>query len=116
MACAANRPQGEVLYNSECASCHLEKGDGLPGIIPPINNSDYLINNFDHLACIIKNGIHDTLHVNGRRYTDPMSGLPHLKEEEIINIINYINGKWNYGHEFLTPKIFQEYISLCTSQ
>ena len=34
---------GEEIYNDFCAQCHLEDGEGVNGIYPPLANSDFLI-------------------------------------------------------------------------
>lgn len=91
--------QGKVLYEYHCANCHMENGAGLAGLIPPLADSDYLMENQSKLACIIRNGISDTLRVNGFLYEQPMAGVPQLNAVEINNIINYINHAWgnDYG-------------------
>ncbi|WP_205499895.1 c-type cytochrome [Rufibacter psychrotolerans] len=83
--------EGELLYGRHCASCHLENGEGLRGIIPPLVNSDYVEKNRDILACLLRKGIQGTIVVNGREYNQPMPGNEQLTEADLTNIINYLH-------------------------
>lgn len=90
--------EGALLYGRHCASCHLENGEGLRGIIPPLVNSDFSEQHKADLACIIRNGINGPVEVNGVVYNQPMPGNQALSEADITNIINYLH------KEFKSPK------------
>jgi mono/diheme cytochrome c family protein len=85
---------GERLYKKLCANCHMDSGEGLSALIPPIAGSDYIGNNRDLLPCIIRNGLQDTIVVNGKTYAEKMAGIPELSEIQITNLLNYINTSW----------------------
>lgn len=85
---------GERLYKKHCANCHMDGGEGLAGLIPPLAHSDYLIQNRDHLACIIRYGLKDTIVVNGKMYAEIMAGNDNLSDIHIANITNYILKSW----------------------
>ena len=84
------KPQGERLFENNCANCHMEAGKGLQELIPTVRNADYVVNNPEKLACIIRNGIKGEIIVNGKKYNQPMTAAPHLSEIEITNIVNYL--------------------------
>ena len=86
--------QGEFLYEKHCESCHQAGGEGLAKLYPPLKDSDYWTKNMNQIPCIIRNGIKDTIVVNGVQYSTQMAGIPSLTEYEISNIINYINYTW----------------------
>jgi mono/diheme cytochrome c family protein len=86
--------QGAILYENFCASCHMDDGSGLLGNIPPLAQSDYLVKHQEELACIIRYGQQGEIVVNGKKYNNPMPGIPQLTDFEIANIINYINHAW----------------------
>jgi len=90
--------EGKLLYGRHCASCHLENGQGLRGIIPPLANADFLDQNRENLACLIRNGMNGPVVVNGITYNQPMPGNRALTETDITNIINYLHT------EFRSPK------------
>jgi mono/diheme cytochrome c family protein len=84
------RNQGRVLYEKECQSCHMENGQGLGKLIPPVAKSDYVVKHRDDLACLIRNGIAGEMTVNGQVYTGEMAGNSQLTEIEINNLVHYI--------------------------
>lgn len=92
--CDLPTDQGKVLYNAYCANCHMENGEGLRGLIPPLAKADYLSIYQDDLACIIRNGMKGPITVNGKNYDQEMIGFKDLNEIEISNIVNYINRAW----------------------
>lgn len=59
---------GERLYKTHCANCHMDGGEGLGALIPPLKGSDYLAANRERLACMIRYGLKDTIMVNGKVY------------------------------------------------
>ena len=85
---------GERLYKANCANCHMDNGEGLGALIPPLANSDYLSRYRDQLPCLIRYGLADSILVNGKPYVEKMAGLPNLSEVAIVNILNYINNAW----------------------
>jgi len=85
---------GERLYKKHCANCHMDGGEGLAGLIPPLAGSDYLLQNRDNLACIIRYGLQDTLVVNGKFYAEIMAGNDQLSDIHIANITNFILQSW----------------------
>ena len=86
----STKPQGERLFENNCANCHMEAGKGLQELIPTVRNADFIVNNPEKLACIIRNGIKGEIMVNGKKYNQPMTAAPHLTEIEITNIVNYL--------------------------
>jgi mono/diheme cytochrome c family protein len=84
------KEQGKLLYEQHCASCHMEKGEGLAQLIPPISKSDWLAQHPSRLACIIRYGQKGEITVNGVKYNQPMPANERLTEIEIHNLVNYI--------------------------
>jgi len=93
-------PQGQILYETFCANCHMEDGTGLTGVIPPLKNVDFLTTHKRELPCIIRFGLTGKIQVNGRYYEQEMTGIPELTEFEIANILNYVNFSWNSPFEY----------------
>lgn len=83
--------QGQELYNYYCSSCHLEEGQGLRSLYPPLANSDYLAKYNETVPCIIRKGLEGKIIVNGKDYDMPMPAMPKITAFEITNIMNYIN-------------------------
>ena len=105
--------QGERLYVSNCAVCHMEDGSGLAGLIPTLVDADYLSLGRTNVPCIIKYGNEDTIIVNGVPYGEPMPAFPGLNEVEISNIINYIHTSWGNELPVTSPDEVRSALEMC---
>ena len=106
-------PQGEILYNNFCASCHMEDGTGLPGNIPPLAGADYVEQDPLALACIIRYGMEGEIKVNDTLYNNPMAAVPQLSEFEIANVINFINSSWGNDYGVVKLEDVRQRLSSC---
>ena len=98
---------GKETYKRLCANCHGENGEGLQGLIPPLAGSDYLKNNKQIVACIVKNGMNGEIEVNAKKYNQAMPAISNnITPADIANISNYILNSWgnNYG-ELTLPEV-----------
>lgn len=86
--------EGAALYRVHCANCHLDNGQGLGALIPPLAGSDYLAAHRERLPCIVRHGLKDTIVVNGTQYAEAMAGIETLSDIQITNILNYIHTSW----------------------
>lgn len=85
--------RGQLLYEDLCLRCHMPNGEGVPGVFPPLANSDYL-NNIKATIRIIKyGGIKEDLVVNGVTYNGYMESQG-LSNDEIADVTNYILNTW----------------------
>ncbi|MFZ4543553.1 MAG: c-type cytochrome [Saprospiraceae bacterium] len=106
--------QGQSLYKSKCANCHMEDGTGLAGLIPPLANTDFLLENKDQIACYIRKGLKDPVLVNGDLYTQQvMPAIPSLTDVEITNITNYILTAWGNKGEIMTLDEVKKHLDKC---
>jgi len=85
---------GERLYKTHCANCHMDGGEGLGALIPPLKGSDYLAANRERLACMIRYGLKDTIVVNGKVYAEQMLGNDKLNDIQIANVVNFVLQSW----------------------
>lgn len=82
--------QGRNIYQTQCKNCHGENGEGLGTLIPPLKAADYLKKHKEQLACIIQNGLKDTIQVNGKLYSGQMPAQVQLSPIEIAEVITYV--------------------------
>ena len=85
---------GAGIYQDFCVQCHLDSGEGVSGVFPPLAASDYLLNNIDLSIKGIKYGLNGPIKVNGETYDGVMQNQG-LEEEEIADVMNYILNSWN---------------------
>lgn len=86
--------QGEQLYVKHCSNCHQKSGEGLGRLYPPLALSDYLKNNSETIACLMKYGMKGEVIVNSVSYNKTMPGVISLTDLEIAEITTYISNNW----------------------
>ncbi|MCG6142971.1 copper-containing nitrite reductase [Leptospira bandrabouensis] len=84
---------GERVYKSVCAACHMKEGQGVVGVFPPLAKSDYLNADKARAIQILKKGLSGPITVNGQKYNNVM---PHLEltNEEIASVLSYVYNQW----------------------
>ena len=85
---------GQQLYTNYCINCHMENGEGLGTLIPPLKNSDYLLNDVLGAARTIKFGLRGPIRVNAIDFNQPMPANPDLTSFEIKELLIYISNAW----------------------
>ena len=93
---------GKEIYNDFCVQCHLDNGEGVSGVFPPLAKSDYLLNNVEMSIRGLKYGLTGPIVVNGEEYDGVMQnqGLDNL---EIADVMNFILNNWgNESKEIIT--------------
>ena len=88
---------GEEIYQDFCIQCHLDTGEGVSGVFPPLAKSDYLLNNIEMSIRGLKYGLSGPIVVNGEEYNGVMQDQG-LENGEIADVMNYILNNW--GNEF----------------
>jgi len=94
--------QGKRLYAVNCQNCHMEDGSGLGGLIPALSSSVQL--GSTNFACIIKNGLNDTIFQDSTYLLKQMPSFKKFSATEITNIVNYVNHTW--AKDFKESTIF----------
>ncbi len=105
--------EGERLYQTHCANCHMEAGQGLAQLIPPLANADYLLQNYSKLPCIIRKGQNQKIVVNGIVYEQEMPSNFELNIVEITNVINYIGNAWGNNMRIMTTEEVEKALNGC---
>ena len=78
---------GKSTYQSRCAQCHGDNGEGIKTLTPPLSHADLPLQQFDSIACWIKYGMNHPIKVNGIDYDQPM----YPNEVDAIQTANVIN-------------------------
>jgi mono/diheme cytochrome c family protein len=95
---------GQEIYYDFCVRCHLPSGIGEQGRVPPLAESDYLINNIEMSIRGLKYGLSGPIVVNGEEYNGVMQDQG-LDDDEIADVMNYILNNWGNEHkEMVTEK------------
>lgn len=96
---------GRDLYLKNCFACHQMRGQGIPGVFPPLAGSDYLLADIDRAIRIICEGLNGEITVNARRYAGVMPPAI-LQDEEVASVLNYVLRNWgNAGPEVTSEQV-----------
>jgi nitrite reductase (NO-forming) len=87
--------RGKKIYSDVCSACHQADGQGMPGIVPPLANSDYLMSDSDRAVRILLEGLSGPITVNGKQYQGVMPNLA-LAEADIAAVLSYV--RTNFGN------------------
>jgi mono/diheme cytochrome c family protein len=98
----ASIDRGKGIYEGNCIACHMEKGEGLDGVFPPLAHSDYLKADKKRAAQQILYGASGEMTVNGTLYNGEMAAFD-LTDTEVSDVLNYINHSFGNKGYVTTP-------------
>lgn len=104
--------EGKNLYEAYCANCHQKDGTGLGKLIPPLNPSDYMVEDVGRTARIIKYGQSGEIIVNGQVYNQAMPANPRLTNLEIARIMTYIYNIWGNKEGVIDATQIEEFLKM----
>jgi mono/diheme cytochrome c family protein len=85
----ASMERGKEIYQRNCVSCHMQQGEGLEGIFPPLAQSDYMLENKKRTIQQTLYGVSGEMTVNGKKYNGEMNGFD-LTDEQASDLMNYL--------------------------
>lgn len=100
---AKKYPKGVAIYKSICQTCHGADGNGLQGLAPPLNKSEWVTGDKGLLATILVYGLSGPVQVKDKLYKAPeimdeMPGIGNSKEfsdQDISEVMSFIRNAWN---------------------
>ncbi len=104
-AALGEKISGEQIYAKYCLACHQSNGEGLPGIFPPLKNSEVVLADdaSEHID-IVLNGLKDK-EIAGVNYPAPMPGFgAQLSNEEVAAVVNHERLQWGNSAKPITGK------------
>ena len=99
----ASVDSGKEVYIAQCMSCHLEQGEGIEGVYPPLAKSDYLMGDKKRSIQNVIHGVTGEIKVNGKTYNMEMAAFD-LSDQEVSDVLNYIRNSWGNKGEAITPE------------
>ena len=83
-------PEGEKIYNSQCAACHKPNGAGMPPAFPAMKGSSVATGPFSKHVDIV---------LHGKPGTAMVAFGPQLNDEDIAAVITYERNAWGNNNE-----------------
>ena len=99
----ASVERGKEVYISNCFSCHMEKGEGIEGVNPPLAKSDYLMADKKRSIKQILEGATGEMKVNGKTYSTPMNPIE-LTDEQVSDVLNYVRNSFGNKGPAVKPE------------
>ena len=87
---------GKILYMQFCMACHMENGEGVPSLYPPLTQTDYVLGDKRRLIETVIHGMEGPIEVKGEKYNNIMAKLDYLRDEQIADVLTYIRS--NFGN------------------
>jgi mono/diheme cytochrome c family protein len=101
----ASISRGQEIYNVNCIACHMEKGEGLEGVYPPLAKSDYLMADKKRSIIQILKGVTGPMTVNRVDYDGEMNAFD-LSDSEVSDVLNYVRNSFgNKGGAVLPAEV-----------
>ncbi len=113
---AQKYPKGAEFYNTICQTCHGPDGNGVQGLAPPLNQSEWVNGRKDILTSIVLFGLTGPVTVGNRLYQAPeissdMPGIgydPDISNEQIAEMLSYIRKSWQNDADPVSAKEVEE--------
>ena len=108
--------EGERLYNMACMACHQPGGKGLPGVYPPLADSEWVSGDAERLVKVILHGLAGPISVAGQKFGTgnnvPMPAMGGLNDNQISAVLSYIRKE--FGKD--APEISAEAVKLIRAE
>ncbi|HEY9004490.1 c-type cytochrome [Ohtaekwangia sp.] len=99
----ASIARGKEIYTTQCITCHMEQGEGLEGVYPPLAKSDYLMADKKRSIQQIIHGVSGEIKVNGVTYSGDMPAVE-LTDEQVSDVLNYVRNAWGNKGDAVKPE------------
>lgn len=95
---------GKKVYDSVCLACHMRNGTGVPGMHPPITESDFVNGDAEQLIKIVLQGLSGKMEIKGEVYNSIMPAQAHLSDQEIADVLTFVRGSFGNTSGPITPE------------
>lgn len=106
-AAMAGHP-GKKVYDAVCLACHMRNGTGVPGMHPPLTESDFVNGDPEKLIKIVLEGLSGKMEIKGEIYNSIMPAQAHLSNQEIADVLTYVRGSFGNNSGPITPEQVQK--------
>jgi cytochrome c5 len=86
---------GAQLFTTHCAACHQPTGQGLPGVFPPLDGSEWVGAQGRVIANILLHGVTGPLTVKGQSFSGAMPSFARLGDAELAALASHVRGAWS---------------------
>jgi len=95
--------RGKDIYSAQCITCHLEQGEGIETVYPPLAKSDYMMADKKRSIEQVLYGASGEMKVNGVTYDGVMNAIV-LNDQEVSDVLNYVRNSFGNKGAAVTPE------------
>lgn len=88
---------GQLVYLQFCLACHMENGEGVPGLYPTLVQTEGVLGDKNRLIGTVLHGMEGPIKVKGQDYNNVMAKLDYLQDKDIAEVLTYI--RTNFGNK-----------------
>lgn len=101
--------RGQTVYMQVCFACHQPTGLGLPGMFPPLADSDWVsAKKPDRMIRMVLHGFTGPVTINGKPFTTPAPLMPPqgsaLSDQQIADVLTYVRDSFGGKASAVTPE------------
>jgi mono/diheme cytochrome c family protein len=90
---------GKRLFSQNCQQCHQAHGEGIPGVYPPLHDSQWVLGDPQRLGKLVLGGMSGPLVVKGQLYNGNMPAFSHWTDQKVAAVLTYIRQEWGHAAE-----------------
>ena len=94
---------GKAVY-ATCTACHQATGLGLPGVFPPLAESEWVNGPAENLIRIQLRGLIGKITVKGVEYNSAMPANAAMTDQQIADVLTYVRSNFGNKAEAVTPE------------
>lgn len=99
---------GKKVYDSVCLVCHMADGSGVPGMHPPIFESDFVNGDANKLIGIVLYGVKGKIEVKGEVYNSIMPPQANLTDQQIADVLTFVRSNFGNNASAVSPEDVQK--------
>ena len=99
---AKKLPPGNLVYMQFCMACHMENGEGVPGLYPPLVQTECMLGDKKRLIEIVLHGMDGLSEVKGQQYNNVMAKLDYLSDKQISEVLSFVRSNFGNNAEAVT--------------
>jgi mono/diheme cytochrome c family protein len=100
--------RGAAVYGLTCIACHGPEGKGVAGAFPPLDGSEWLVNDPSVPIRVVINGLQGPVKVAGQDFTNVMPPHIDLDDQKISDVLTYVRQSWSNDSTAVTPAQVKE--------
>lgn len=100
--------KGKQVYTTTCQACHQAHGAGIPGVFPPLTESEWVKGPATRIVAILLYGLQGEITVKGQTFKGVMPPLKdQLDTEDLAAVVTYVRNSFGNKADPVTTSVVQ---------